>query len=105
MIVGRTKPEIYALRLYQIEREGFSSSFLYRVRSLEGDTPPNFNVLFSIVFKNEAPTPLSDPQPLTLVPIWRHDGRFEVEFTSPRLVYPLGHSDQCVGHQGPGMVS
>jgi hypothetical protein len=31
---------------------------LYRVRSLEGETPPNSNVLFPVIFENEAFTPL-----------------------------------------------
>jgi hypothetical protein len=31
---------------------------LYRVRSLEGETPPNSSVLFPVVFENEASTPL-----------------------------------------------
>jgi hypothetical protein len=55
MIVGRTKPEIYALHLYQTEMEGFH---LYRVWLLEGETPPNSNVLFPVVFENKASTPL-----------------------------------------------
>jgi hypothetical protein len=60
MIVGRTKPEIYVLRLYQIEIE---DSVLYRVRSLEGKAPPNSNVLFPVVFENEGSTPLSASRP------------------------------------------
>jgi hypothetical protein len=33
---------------------------LYRVRLLEGETLPNSNVLFPVVFENEASTPLEN---------------------------------------------
>jgi hypothetical protein len=60
MIVGRIKPETYAFHLYQIEIEG---SHFVSSQVMEGEIPPNSNVLFPVVFENEAYTPLSHVVP------------------------------------------
>jgi hypothetical protein len=56
MIVGRTKPEIYALRLYQIEIEEFH---FVLSQVIGGRDFGELQCLFPVVFENEASTPLS----------------------------------------------
>jgi hypothetical protein len=51
---------------------------LYRVRSLEGETPPNANVLFPVVFENEASTPLGGRIILSDIVTFKLDARGNV---------------------------